>query len=346
MKKLFSVLAALALIVSMSSCSKEETISQNEGLTPLKFRVSVGKTTRAVSSEINAFTPTDLITVYIKDGTTGANTQLIAGDGTPISSFTMTWDGSVATTVPAVIYMPTSGSVKLVAFAGETAPTFTFDGSNVAITGYTSNAKTSELVYAISDEVTPSTTGVSFIFYHIVSQLIFAVAPGDSNGLDIIINSIGVTGVPVSGNFTGTSSGGTFSGLGYAAYAQSAMEMGSTDNMSSITATDSQSKGRNDEFASVYVLPCAAGSLPGTSTIDISYDIVIKDGTQVAATLIDGAEAHIQFNSFSRTWDAGKRNLYTFKPGDIATLNSIITSVSVIDSWSDDTNTDIEPNTI
>ncbi len=360
MTKLFPALAALALIVSMSSCSQDEVLSQNDGLTPLKLRVTTGKTTRAVQSEINYVENLGTITVYVRNASDGTATYLIAGDGSLISEFTMectTVDGNFvsATTDPAVIYLPSDASIKLVAFAGETVPPFGFDGTNVTIDDFTSNAKASELVYAVSDLIESDTTTATLAFNHIVSQLIFAAAGNETNGLDIIINSLSVTNIPVSGNFddsrTSADGFGFFdsSTFGFDSYSTDDDTMDVvTDNMSSIYVATLPITERK-EFASCYVLPCNTGDLGDNATIEIDYDIVIYDNQASATrTLVDDATMVFKFNTpltpqpneTWRTWDVAKRNLYTFKPGDAQILN-LIMSVSV-SSWEDDYSTDIE----
>lgn len=363
MKKVISALAALALVVSMSSCSQNEILGQNEGRTPINFRISTGKTTRAAQdvTEVNNM-ENKTITVFVKTKDTGDN--IVAGsvtdiDGNPYSVFYFKTDASganrgtfvnISDTDPTDLYMPVDGT-KLVfaAFTNSdnTAVPENFvmdDEFDISIDDY-ENDPINELLWAVSGETDYSTSSVTLNFQHIVSQLMFFV---DLNGNADIKQNIVITdftvNVPTTGDWATSGYTGSFSSLGTAgAYTPTDVAY----NADSTTTVGLTASGTPRKFASLFVLPTA--DLTGMS-ITVSYQILDAAGN---TTPLASDTKTINFSTFGTSgitgWLTAKRYAYTFKPSVAGKTVTGLNWSFVIsgDVWDDaDNNDEVEPNTL
>lgn len=373
MKKSIIAFAALAFTVLLSSCSKNEVIDSNNGLTPLKFHVTMGKTTRANAGEISVLTG-KAIAVYVRnaDGTDAEVTGVDASQNqAPYSVFYMVWSGdnypgteqdhpgTAATYADAAlstqidIYAPTDGSdVYFVAFANSddsVSPSldFTFNGttSSLSMDSY-DNTTQSELVYALSGAVNINTTDIRFPFYHIISQLLFIAEQDDLGFQDIKITGLTLH-IPTkcSGGWSSSTGFGTYVSGDFGDYTLGDMTT-TLNNEFSATAADVNGDSKNDEFASLFVLPYTfTGSNDSYLAVDYEIYDVADSSTPVTSNTKTLYFQGLTHNSGAGNWDVAKRYYYTFKPAELTPFGSRVVEVSITQAvWEDQDSADIEPN--
>ncbi len=351
MTKLFSALATLALIVSMSSCAKEDVFEAGEQV-PFKARLATGKTTRALT-EINTLTDT-VITVYavnlaggkvdMDPNTTGVQDvfymKALEDTGTDVQTYS-----DPAGTTPHSYYLPGDGStVFFFAYvqSGDPAagitPTFAGGTTAPSVSFTYNNDVESELICSTSSGDN-TTSSINFVFDHIVSQVCFKVSDNTSSTNDLHIE---VTGIklftPASVPFEIAMDAATISPdeEDYVAIDDEAGVTLSIDGANSDSGANPTTT-----FASAFVLPYETiGSSTG-AYMKVSYRIYDSAGD--IDTITDKVIYFKDVASTVTTWAVAKRNYYTFMPTiDFAGRVSVRLSDTV---WTDvDAPEPIEPS--
>lgn len=359
MKRFIFASSVLFLAVLISGCSKDNILDNNNGRTPLQFRITTGKVTRANANagEIN-FMNNKTIAVTVMDASGNPGYVYESNGTTNYSTFYVVWDGSRATTYKddaatqeVDLFAPFDGSnVYFLALAntGNTANTLTpttSDGTNMTLTGYV-NTPQSDLVWATSGAVNSNSTSITLSFDHISSQLMFNVAKNDA-GYNIAITALSIN-VPSAGDWTTSGSAGFGDDFtAYADYSLSNMAAVST-NQSTLTAAAYASN--NDKYAtfgSLFVLPCTLATATLNSiltdpSLTVSYTVTGPDGT---TPLGGGTDVNIKFKDMTgiTAWTKATRHLYTFKPS----LSSIGPKMTIsVTSWLPEDDTQITPEEI
>ncbi len=340
MKKALQLIAALALIVSVSSCSKEETISTNGDRTPLKFRLAVGKTTRATQSwdqEVDAMQDR-VITVYVKDYAgnaafvyTSANAQISvfylvnATDGASSKTYTSYTEASSGGT-EAELYMPGNGSyVYFVAFSDSNegnlnnidydfSATRGEPGTSKVTIDEFENDPTNELLCAFTDSLNNENTTVSLGFSRMASQLVFLVDNNKDTGVteQISINNFTVK-VTESANWEGAAAPSAATTSTFSSYSSTLAEYGPSNVEYTAANATTVGGAPTAEFARLFVLPidglnAAAASLG--MMISVNYTIY-QNGNE---RFTGDKEIYFKDLPSIANWEAGKRYRYTFRP--------------------------------
>ncbi len=354
---MFALTSVLFATMMMISCSQEEVISKNnEGLTPLKFKVSTGKTTRANYKNANEIESLydKTITVLVQDGD-GESIDLTYNDATSFGTTDVfylvpTNDGSATTvttyldvnaSTPIELYLPADGTTVYFVALANSDPTVDLsvigaitDGSKVTISNYT-NTPQGDMLCAYAGPITYNGTSTSIIlnFCHASAQLLFGVDKNADGPEDITINSLTVN-VPATANlaFSGTSFTYDDHSMTNAAYTNDDIAFDDSENTSSAS-------GNTNEFASLYVLP---GSVDQTWTVTIDYSISNEDN------IVRTGEKTIPFSSFPgiSEWSSSMRYKYIFKPTPVVSSSGWTWSVAVSGTeWTDSSDSSIEPDT-
>lgn len=195
MKKKVFWLAAMAVTVSMASCSLEEVVEQP---TPqaIGFSSFVGKPTKA-ATEIVGVGGSGLTTFYVYGayGTDGTNYAIDVFDG---NSVTVTNVNTPSTPTGETKYWVANKQYKFVAYSNgnSTHNNVSFNGDDkghITITDY--EAGTSDLILAERSVITTDISGTSpgaveLEFKHLLSQVAFEFKNGFTNGYKVAITGL------------------------------------------------------------------------------------------------------------------------------------------------------------
>lgn len=212
MKKNKFWLAAMAVTVSMASCSLEEVMEQPEPQA-IGFSSFVGKPTRAVTEIVNpgstgSGTPLSTFYVFGKYGDAVGGTY--TNDVFSNTSVTVT---ETNTEIATAQYWVPNKSYKFAAYSDgnskiESNISFGTDG-NITITGY--SAGLNDLILAIPAEVQTGATitednpsDVSLEFNHLLSQVGFEFTNGFTNGYKVQITGLKIN-IPNKATYSKTS---------------------------------------------------------------------------------------------------------------------------------------------
>lgn len=212
MKKNKFWLAAMAVTVSMASCSLEEVMEQPEPQA-IGFSSFVGKPTRAVTEIVNpgstgSGTPLSTFYVFGKYGDAAVGTY--TNDVFSNTSVTVT---ETNTEIATAQYWVPNKSYKFAAYSDgnskiESNISFGTDG-NITITGY--SAGLNDLILATPAEVQTGATitednpsAVSLEFNHLLSQVGFEFTNGFTNGYKVQITGLKIN-IPNKATYSKTS---------------------------------------------------------------------------------------------------------------------------------------------
>lgn len=212
MKKNKFWLAAMAVTVSMASCSLEEVMEQPEPQA-IGFSSFVGKPTRAVTEIVNpgstgSGTPLSTFYVFGKYGDAVGGTY--TNDVFSNTSVTVT---ETNTEIATAQYWVPNKSYKFAAYSDgnskiESNISFGTDG-NITITGY--SAGLNDLILATPAEVQTGATitednpsAVSLEFNHLLSQVGFEFTNGFTNGYKVQITGLKIN-IPNKATYSKTS---------------------------------------------------------------------------------------------------------------------------------------------
>lgn len=212
MKKNKFWLAAMAVTVSMASCSLEEVMEQPEPQA-IGFSSFVGKPTRAVTEIVNpgstgSGTPLSTFYVFGKYGDAVGGTY--TNDVFSNTSVTVT---ETNTEIATAQYWVPNKSYKFAAYSDgnskiESNISFGTDG-NITITGY--SAGLNDLILATPAEVQTGATitegnpdAVSLTFNHLLSQVGFEFTNGFTNGYKVQITGLKIN-IPNKATYSKTS---------------------------------------------------------------------------------------------------------------------------------------------
>lgn len=212
MKKNKFWLAAMAVTVSMASCSLEEVMEQPEPQA-IGFSSFVGKPTRAVTEIVNpgstgSGTPLSTFYVFGKYGDAAGGTY--TNDVFSNTSVTVT---ETNTEIATAQYWVPNKSYKFAAYSDgnskiESNISFGTDG-NITITGY--SAGLNDLILATPAEVQTGATitednpsAVSLEFNHLLSQVGFEFTNGFTNGYKVQITGLKIN-IPNKATYSKTS---------------------------------------------------------------------------------------------------------------------------------------------
>lgn len=337
MKKNKFWLAAMAVTVSMASCSLEEVMEQPEPQA-IGFSSFVGKPTRAVTEIVNpngsvsgVQTPLTKFYVFGRYGDkNGANYSNVVYENAEVtvngSSFTNVGPADVQYWVPDKDY-------KFVAYSDgnskiESNISFGMNG-NITITGY--SAGSNDLILATPAEVQTDATisaqpnAVPLIFNHLLSQVSFQfVGEGFPAGYKIKIEGLTFS---VNNTATYTSSDGLWGELKTPASKGYTVASGAAFAFDTKTTSDAN-----------FVIPQSYNSSDITATFTATiYD---NHGSTVASKAF--TTASLLANSASGIpdkWDKGNRYQYNIKitPSEMTNMFPIKFTVTTVSDWLDST---------
>ena len=192
-------LAYLVALLLATGCSTDETYDNGtEGLVPMRFTGGIEVQTRAHTGMDAQYPAGRSVAFYVYNATTSA--QLYGNNP-------LTTDGSGGFTGGEPMYFPktddnviiyamhTNGPLDVV--FPELAITHTVAADQRAETDYYN----SDLLYAVNQNVAKTTDGIPMTFYHLLSKVRIAVAPGTAE-TDLAGATIQIVGTQVSADFT------------------------------------------------------------------------------------------------------------------------------------------------
>lgn len=332
MKKNKFWLAAMAVTVSMASCSLEEVMEQPEPQA-IGFSSFVGKPTRAVMEIVNpngsvSGVQTPLTTFYVfgrygaKDGADYGNVVYKNAEVTVNgSSFTNVGPADVQYWVPDKDY-------KFVAYSDGNSKigsniSFGTDG-NITITEY--SAGSNDLILATPAEVQTNATisaqpdAVPLTFNHLLSQVSFQfVGEGFPAGYKIKIEGLTFS---VNNTATYTSSDGLWGEL------KTSASKGYTVGTGTAFAFDTQTKSDAN-----FVIPQSY-----SSNITAAFTATIYDNHGSTVASKEFTTASLLANSTSgipTKWDKGNRYQYNIKitPAEMTNMFPIKFTVTTVSEW-------------
>lgn len=339
MKKNKFWLAAMAVTVSMASCSLEEVMEQPEPQA-IGFSSFVGKPTRAVTEIINpngsvSGVQTPLTTFYVfgrygaKDGADYGNVVYENAEVTVNgSSFTNVGPADVQYWVPDKDY-------KFVAYSDgnskiESNISFGTDG-NITITSY--SAGSNDLILATPAEVSTGATitegnpdAVPLTFNHLLSQVSFQfVGEGFPAGYQIKIEDLTFS---VNNTATYTSSDGAW----VVSVSASSASKGYTVGTGTAFAFDTQTKSDAN-----FVIPQSYSSditAAFTATIYDKYNSEVASKAFTTASLLAESASGIPAE-----WVKGYRYQYNIKitPSEMTNMFPIKFTVTSVEGWVNNT---------
>lgn len=332
MKKNKFWLAAMAVTVSMASCSLEEVMEQPEPQA-IGFSSFVGKPTRAVTEIVNPGstgdgTPLSTFYVFGKYGNAAGGTY--TNDVFSNTSVTVT---ATNTEIATAQYWVPNKYYKFAAYSDgnykiESDISFGTNG-NITIADYEAGDK--DLILAIPNEVSTGATitegnpdAVPLTFNHLLSQVSFQfVGDGFPAGYQIKI-----TGLTFSVNNTATY---TSSNNSWGEPTTSASK-GYTVGTGTAFAFDTQTKSDAN-----FVIPQSYSSditAAFTATIYDKYDSEVAKKAFTTASLLANSVSGIP-----TTWVKGNRYQYNIKitPSEMTNMFPIEFTVTTVSDWLDST---------
>ena len=328
------VIIALAAVVSLAACSKEETLIADRG-DAIGFDSFVENATRAIDPSYNANKLVDGFKVWGTVKGNASTSPMLLFNGAEIirnnKAYGAAWDYAKDTDVQ---YWIPNAEYNFVAIANATSVTPGVNGMPIAI-NYTAND--TDLIYTLTgvtaktDEDSEPTEGVNandvveFTFNHLLSKVHFNfVNESGSDDCKFEISNIKIT----SGHFaSGTYTIGAAEPWGSTTAATSALEFGNASNATAATAANTAIQIANDANATSHY---AHLLIPGEQTLNISFDQKLIYGTTettktVTATLTETFEANGCY-VITATLKAGSK---------------IDFSVGSMENWDDDTSISI-----
>lgn len=320
-------LAMLSLLMVATSCESERAESNTDE--QISFGVAIGKQTASRASEFSYWAANGELKVK----------SYQTGQSTPLKEFTLTYNGSSAWTVDPTMNQPGYSINYYSWYPTDELTSFAYNGT-AATFSYTIPAVASQVDLIAAMNSTNSAT-VSLAFYHILSQVNFAVQ-GIAN-VKINISSISITGVNNAGVYTystdATTGGSWASQEGSAEYVY-APKAGANHEVVSNT-TDvvylGNGGGTNNNTNALMLMPQTHTG--EGRTISIGYTI-----TDLGDNPLASGTATADLAGFTTTtWAMGKRYLYVVDFTGLLTGDPITFNVTVL-PWTDATPAeDIEP---
>lgn len=312
MKKInYLSLAVLSLLLMMTSCESERVESNTDE--QISFGIALGKQTVSRAPEFSYWGNGGEIKVqaYPTGGTVRWN------------EFTLTYNGTAWAAAP-----PAKQPGYLIDYyawypvAGPTG--FTYDGTAATI-NYTVPVVASQQDLIAAMKRTKD-AGVTLGFYHILSQVNFAVQ-GIAN-VKINITNISITGVDDAGVYTFGETGGSWaSQTGGATYVYGPKSGSAHEVVSNTTGIVYLGNGGTGNYANTNALMLMPQTHTGGSgAISITYAI-----TDMADTPLKNGTATVDLADFSTTtaWVMGKRYIYLVDFTDLLAGGDITFSVTV-----------------
>lgn len=345
MKKKVFWLAAMAVTVSMASCSLEEVVEQP---TPqaIGFSSFVGKPTKA-ATEIVGVGGSGLTTFYVYGayGTDGTSYGIDVFNGNAVS---VTNVSTPSTPGGEQKYWVANKKYRFVAYSNgnSTWADVSFNGDDnghITITDY--EAGTSDLILAEKDVTTTDISGtapgaVQLEFKHLLSQVAFEFKNGFTNGYQVKITGLKFN-VPNKATYS-------YQGTDYAwGTPATPVDKSYTENIDDVFANGTKLSEYN------FVIP------QDNSTITASFTVTVyeSDGNTVVATKEYTADKAVSLATGTTTDPAESSNVWTpgYKYKYTATIDANILSdvlfpiqftVTSVDTWKDPTggNTDLTLN--
>ena len=177
MKRIYQILAALALVVSMQGCSKNSELDP-ESKIQLQLTGSISEVTRV---NANGFEANDQVGVYV------SSTSSLAESNNYFDNVKFTYaDSKLTSTTP--IYWPTRDS-KLSVFAyypySESVPSVSEYPFSVAADQSIDGAfYTSDFIYAKETNIAPTGNEVGLVFNHMLSRINVSLGVDGESGIE------------------------------------------------------------------------------------------------------------------------------------------------------------------
>lgn len=336
MKKKVFWLAAMAVTVSMASCSLEEVVEQ-PAPQAIGFSSFVGKPTKA-ATEIVGVGGSGLTTFYVYGayGTDGTNYAIDVFDG---NSVTVTGN-TPSTPTGETKYWVANKQYKFVAYSNGNSihNNVSFNGDNkghITITDY--EAGTSDLILAEQSVTTTDISGTSpgaveLEFKHLLSQVAFEFKNGFTNGYQVKITGLKFN-VPNKATYS-------YQGTDYAwGTPATPVDKSYTENIDDVFANGTKLSEYN------FVIPQDNSTITASFTVTV-YD---TDGSTVVATKNYTSDKAVSLATGTTTNPTGESdNVWTpgYKYKYTATIDATILSdvlfpiqftVTSVDTWKNST---------
>ncbi|MDL2211182.1 fimbrillin family protein [Bacteroides sp. OttesenSCG-928-M17] len=326
MKKLFTMgLAALSLLLMVTSCESGEIEMNNRNNDKIDFDVVVGRQTRA--TEFTNTSWLDGTELTVKSYATGSTNT------TPFKDFTLTYasSGSTWTASPA-INQPGYSLTYYTWFP--TTPT-NFSGTGTAATmDYTIQSTQEDLLAATTKTADAQ---VDLAFNHILSQVNFALQ-GVKN-VQIELTNIKINGVKNAATYTfSTTNAGSWGSHGNGTANYDYTPVGNTyktDGTSDAIQYMGNKGGSNaNDNANNNALMLMPQTFAAATDGNISFDfkLTAMDGSTVLANVTGTTYNLCDF--MTTTWAIGKRYLYLIDFTEFLTKGQINFTVTV-NGWTD-----------
>ena len=290
------VIFALAAVVALAACSKEQTIVADRG-DAIGFDSFIENSTRAIDPSYNANKLVDGFKVWGTVKGNASTSPMLLFNGVEIKrnnkAYGAAWEYVNNTDVQ---YWIPNAEYNFVAIANATDVTTGENGMPTAIE-YTAN--NTDLIYTLTgvtaetDENSEPTAGVNddyvveFTFNHLLSKVHFNfVNQSGSDNCKFEISNIEIT----SGHFaSGTYTIGEEEPWGSTTDATSALEFGNASNATAANAANTAIQIANGASATSHY---AHLLIPGTQTLNISFDQTLIYGTTKTTKTVTAALTH------------------------------------------------------
>ncbi len=327
-KSVFGMLAVALLATGCNSEFVETADSQNGNIT---FQTVLGKQTRATEFS------------YWGDSEGFTAKAYLKGTTTPFKDFTLTCNGTNSWTVSGGTVAHPGYPLDYYAWSPSDATGATFTPVASASTlEYTIPVVDSQVDLVAAYKPNHNNAAVDLTFYHILSQVNFAVQ-GVSN-VKIAIKDITIKGVSNHNTYTfGTGWGGTPDGS--ASYVYKAKSYGAGDGTTYTSGTNTLTtdgtkiteiklgSGASTDGNALMLMPQSFNS-SSTATMEFTYTLTAMDGTTPLGT---GTTSAYLRDFTTTTWEVGKRYLYIIDFTEYFKGGNITFSVTV-DTWKDNEN--------
>ena len=290
------VIFALAAVVALAACSKEQTVVADRG-DAIGFDSFIENSTRAIDPSYNANKLVDGFKVWGTVKGNASTSPMLLFNGVEIvrnnKAYGAAWD--YVDNTDAQYWIP-NAEYNFVAIANATDVTTGENGMPTAI-DYTAN--NTDLIYTLTgvtaktDENSDPTEGVNgndvveFTFNHLLSKVHFNfVNQSGSDNCKFEISNIEIT----SGHFaSGTFTIGATEPWGSTTDATSALEFGNASNATAADAANTAIQIANGANATSHY---AHLLIPGTQTLNISFDQTLIYGTTKTTKTVTAALTH------------------------------------------------------
>lgn len=333
MKKNKFWLAAMAVTVSMASCSLEEVMEQPEPQA-IGFSSFVGKPTRAVTEikkdnlgSFNVYggyaTNTDVFNGTVVTSDNNGNTWKYTGTQywVPGQSYKFAAMGPSGTDIDQLRFDYTSGHLTL---------------SNYEVTDLATGSK--DLVYAVASRDNSSSENydaVPFSFGHIMSWIKIKFEHAMTDGYKITVSDVKVEGVKTGATFTGSDvSTGTWTEPSTPAYLGDSEDAVKSPDIFS-KSVDNNLLDASDEYCMVDFI-----AIPQTvATLNISFKLTVQDdqGSYIVGTS-DAPKVFSATELSSVAWQKDYVYTYTATLDESVLGLKPITFTATVNSWTNKDN--------